>query len=396
MATEIADELIAESLAAEDGSRWWIALEYLKETRAFQLKPISYNLYSGGMGVALFLAAVARVTQRGEYRAAAIAALQPLLQVARDEPVDVIRLSGLGAGVGLGSLIYGLASIAALLGDAAGSDRCRAMAVRCVESITDHALERDQQHDLVSGTAGALVAAAKLASLCADLQVEAAMIRMGRRLVAAATAAPGVVPTYHGRPITGMAHGAAGVAVALIRLYEFTGERIWLDAAMRHVDFEERLYVERERNYLDYRSRPGQPAFMSAWCHGAPGIGLSRLLIHRVTGDANLLPQIRRGIEAAAQFTLGHLDHLCCGSFGRLDIQWTYGRYLRDEPVMASVRRDVGHLLSRHCEDSGFRLFVNAPIRVFSPGLFVGASGIGYTLLRLASNDALPSVLAFE
>jgi class II lanthipeptide synthase len=397
-AEAIGRELLDEALRAGDGSMSWIALEYLKEAGIFQLKPISYNLYSGAMGVTLFLAALSRATGRDEYRAAAKAALAPILRIAESEADDVIRFSGLGVGVGLGSLIYGLASVAELLdGDGDGA-RCCAAARACALGIGDEHLRQDRRPDLIFGTAGAVLAVAKLARWTRDRELAAQVGHLARHLLEARTETSGVrlVPTYGGAAVTGLSHGAAGVALSLTRAWELTGEQDLLDAAMDHVRFEEGLYDEGQGNYRDYRSRDDRPSFMTTWCHGAPGIGLCRLYMHHLTGDPELLPQIRRALATMSRFTLDHLDHLCCGNLGRLDVRLQHALLHGDGELLAEVRRDAAYVLERARRRGAFRMFLNAPAKVFSPGLFVGASGIGYTLLRLADPSSLPSVLAFE
>jgi lantibiotic modifying enzyme len=93
---------------------------------------------------------------------------------------------------------------------------------------------------------------------------------------------------------------------------------------------------------------------------------------------------------------LDHLDHICCGNLGRIDIQLEYALHFDDAPMLESLRKDAAYVLERYRQSGAFRLFLNTPNKVFSPGFFVGATGIAYNLLRLANPRALPSVLAFN
>jgi type 2 lantibiotic biosynthesis protein LanM len=394
-ARAIGDELISESLLAVDGSRTWIALEYLKESAVFQFKPISYNLYSGGMGVAVFLTALGRVTGDERYQQAARATLQPLTRILREEPGQVIANSGLGIGVGLGSLIYGLATIAGILGNGAESSHLIHLAQAALATVNPQTLATDAKRDLMFGTTGLILATAKLARVTGDADLVPAMTAMGRHLMSAADR-EGRIPTFQGRVITGFSHGAAGVALALARLYQHTADPLWLQAASCQIDFEENLYQPEPGNYPDYRSRPGNPAYLTTWCHGAPGIGLSRWIVYTITGDARLLTQVDRCRATTERVPLHHLDHLCCGNFGRLDIRLLHARASDDPVQLNGIARDTRVLLQRWRQTGGFRLFLHTPTPVFSPGLFVGASGIAYTLLRLAGCEDLPSVLAFQ
>ncbi len=398
IALEIAAELMQESVRGDDDSISWIALEYLQKAGIFQFKPISSNLYSGALGVAYFFAALARITRMHSHHQYALSALAPVLRIAQQEARDVLRFSGLGIGVGLGSLIYGLASIAELLGPGEDSDACLDASRNCVPHITEHVLKADTKPDLMFGTAGGILGLAKLRKIAGYPEVDDKMVEMADSLLEKRQKTKSgalVVPTYERKPITGLSHGVSGVAVALARVYEATSQDRFRRAAFDHVEFEESLYDPVRGIYPDYRSHEGMTAYMTNWCHGAPGIGLARLLIHGITQDSSLIPPIHKNMEATARFSLDTLDHLCCGSLGRLDIQLEYAMRMRSS-ALQSVQRDAAFVVQRYYANRNFRLFVDTPSKVFCPGLFSGAAGIGYALLRLSSPGTLPCVLAFE
>ena len=71
------------------------------------------------------------------------------------------------------------------------------------------------------------------------------------------------------------------VSNRLLRLHAATGESRFREAALEGLAYERSLYSPADRNWPDLRessldlpgSDPGSPYFMSAWCHGAAGIG---------------------------------------------------------------------------------------------------------------------------
>jgi type 2 lantibiotic biosynthesis protein LanM len=398
IALELAEELMEEPVRGEDGSVSWIALEYLQKAGVFQFKPISFNLYSGALGVAYFFAALARITGTEGHRQYALAALAPVLRVAQREAREVLRFSGLGVGVGLGSLIYGLASIADLLGTCSDSDACLEASRNCVSLITEQVLRGDAKPDLMFGTAGGILALAKLRKVRPSPEIDDKLGEMAESLLARRQKTESgkmVVATYEGRVVTGLSHGVAGVALALARAYEAVGDDRFREAAFDHIAFEESLYDPVRGIYPDYRSREGKPAYMTNWCHGAPGIGLTRLAIHGITQDDSLVPQIEKNIEMTSRFPLDSLDHLCCGNLGRLDIQLEYAIRMQSS-MLDSIQRDTAFVVQRYQANGGFRFFVDTPSKVFCPGLFSGAAGIGYALLRLSNPGVLPCVLSLE
>src|SRR5262249_48856943 len=87
------------------------------------------------------------------------------------------------------------------------------------------------------------------------------------------------------QPLTGLSHGASGFAWALFRLSRLTGDVAYRNAALEALAYERSQYRPQSRNWPDCRDESGvvtpdggtKVTCMTAWCHGAPGIGLMRL-----------------------------------------------------------------------------------------------------------------------
>ncbi|MGF1676127.1 MAG: type 2 lanthipeptide synthetase LanM, partial [Rivularia sp. (in: cyanobacteria)] len=110
-AIAIARELQSRAVCATDGSVTWMGMEYLPEAGRLQQKPMGYDFYDGVSGVALFLSALAQVTDNAENRNLALGALQPLFNLLQLESVDkqrILKNIGIGGGKGLGSILYTL------------------------------------------------------------------------------------------------------------------------------------------------------------------------------------------------------------------------------------------------------------------------------------------------
>ncbi len=245
---------------------------------------------------------------------------------------------------------------------------------------------------MISGAAGAILGLLALHEATGDASALMAAEAAGLHLVECAAATEAGPKAWNGRSpraLTGMSHGAAGIAYALLRLYGATGERRYLDAAAEGIAYEACVFSKRDGRWPDLRA-PGSAAShaspRTSWCHGAPGIGLARLggLCH-LDG-----PDIRRDIETAIATTraacFGPLDHLCCGVFGRVETLLVAATVLgRADLREEAVGNAAGTL------DRGFCVGHSAP--ELAPGLFRGIAGIGYQFLRLAYPDAVPSVL---
>ena len=61
-------------------------------------------------------------------------------------------------------------------------------------------------------------------------------------------------------------------------------------------------------------------AFMSAWCHGAPGIGLARLQCLPHLNDAEIHAEIATALKTTFAQGFGHNHSLCHGDLGNLEL----------------------------------------------------------------------------
>jgi lantibiotic modifying enzyme len=205
--------------------------------------------------------------------------------------------------------------------------------------------------------------------------------------------------TTHPRMLTGFSQGAAGIAYALLQLFAVTGEPIYRDVARAAIAYENTALSAEAGNWYDYRPftmTDGTPTCMTGWCHGAPGIGLARLTALPVL-DTEV---IQRDIDVALRTTqrVGGqgVDHLCCGTAGRIDVLLTAAHKLRRPDWHAAAQQLAAWMVQRAQQNHTFQLYANVPSTVYNPTLFQGMAGIGYTLLRLTAPEALPSLLLWE
>src|SRR5262249_33720572 len=123
----------------------------------------------------------------------------------------------LGAGVGLGGVVYALARLAALLGEPGLLEDAR----RAASLITDERIALDRQLDVGGGAGGAVRGLLALHAAAPASPALARAVRCGRHLLerrVPTAAGPRAWPTVGGRALAGFSHGAAGIAYALLRL----------------------------------------------------------------------------------------------------------------------------------------------------------------------------------
>jgi type 2 lantibiotic biosynthesis protein LanM len=118
-AQALADTLTEHAIPLESGAVTWTQPQFLLHSYRQQLQPIHYSIFNGACGIALFLAAIAKISDESKYRTLARAAVKPLCQSLREDGEVLAGEMGIGGAVGLGSVVYALTRISRLLDDPA-------------------------------------------------------------------------------------------------------------------------------------------------------------------------------------------------------------------------------------------------------------------------------------
>lgn len=374
----IGERIVADVMVDHRGHARWMGLAAVPPTPRFQYAVLGEGLYDGNAGIALFLAALdAHLGGRSEYGKAAARALAPV----RDA-IDAHPPASIGA-TGAGGLVYALARVSRLLGD----DEWLDVARRAALHITPDAAAADTRYDVMFGSAGAILG---LLTLYREGDADALdrAMRCGRHLIGAREPSTGAWRTIAREPIPGFSHGQAGIALALLRLAEASGDDSFAHAALEACAHEDTLFDAARRNWPPYRV---------AWCHGAPGIVLARLSAPPRWRDAlvgsNAVTEM--ALAATIDAEILNTDHVCCGTLGRSDILLDAARVLDRQGLADAAASITSGVLARADSRGGFALHPGLPAGSAHPGLFQGLAGVGYHLLRLAT-PSLPSVLAWD
>jgi len=200
-------------------------------------------------------------------------------------------------------------------------------------------------------------------------------------------------------PLTGYAHGASGIALALLNLFESTNEEKYFSAGMKGFAFEQLHFDNWPNNWHDLHYVDGhekQQKCTDSWSHGAPGMALARLQAHRITGNTLLLKEARQALDTTCDLVSVQLKNastanysLCAGLAGNADILMRASCELK-EPAYAQVAHQVaklGRMLYDHT-DSDWPGIITNPTgginKYPTPGLLTGLAGTGHFYLRLS------------
>ncbi|MBV9676575.1 MAG: type 2 lantipeptide synthetase LanM, partial [Acidobacteriaceae bacterium] len=370
-------------LAHREGDKAsWIGLATSDEHRQ-HLSPSAHDLYDGLPGIVLFLSYLSTITGEDRYRDLAQCGLRALQ--AQLDSLDISWL-GIGGFSGVGGVVYALCHLSAIWSDATLAE----MAERALDGASK-AIDSDNRLDVIAGSAGFALALRSLGEIRPSMRIAELQRACGERLLLTARRSEqglGWVSPDGAVPLTGFAHGNAGIAYALLSI----ADDRFREAAESAIAYERAVFSPANGNWPDLRE-PSSGIYAMAWCHGAPGIGLGRLSSIATLDD----PLIRKEIEIALNTTVlkgfAKTHIVCHGDLGNVDILLQASEVLREPRWKQHAYHQAARILSA-ARDGTWR-FENA-LNVESPGLMTGLAGIGYVLLRLANPSLIPCVLALE
>jgi lantibiotic modifying enzyme len=127
------------------------------------------------------------------------------------------------------------------------------------------------------------------------------------------------------QPLTGFSHGASGIGAALFTAGAVLNDPRYSAAGRGAFAYERSTFDALHRNWPDYRildaAAPSGPTpMMWTWCHGAPGVGVARLIALLHGAGANTQAELEIAIASTIQAGFGSNDSLCHGDLGNLDL----------------------------------------------------------------------------
>lgn len=358
-----------------------------------RLDPLGFDLFGGTSGIALFLATTAAITGRRDARDLATRVFDPLCERLGDQrrfSADLASAIGIGGATGLGGLVYALVHA----GRSLGRPDYLAAASAAADGITRNAIRADDALDVLSGAAGALLGLLALHRATGDRSSLRTAIRCGEHILDNRTTDPDTGlrtwRTSGGRMTTGFAHGPSGIGCALHRLANLTDMDGFRLAATEGWEAEQRQLAHCVPRSARCSTTRGVETRPWSWCTGAAGMGLARI---DALADGNVRSAMERALRTFPSRGTAEADGLCCGRLGRADFLISAGLRLG--------RRDLCEAAETLCSETVTRALVEGRYATgadegFRPGLFQGASGIGYELLRVQAPTAVPSVLLWE
>lgn len=365
----------------------WLGLQWMGMNLQWQYAALDIGLYNGLSGMAFFYAYLAQKTKSSKFMRLAKASLTGLLDMALNRKYALHP----SAYMGHGSVLYTLHHLSHVFEDDSLLDLALEESRR-LEKV----LHEDRAYDLLSGVAGLIIVLLQLHEETHEKYLLDLAIQCGNHLAEHAEdleTGTGWRNQVSNIPVGGFSHGAAGIAWALAELFAKTGHKKYEQLVLKSLEFERSLFVPEEKNWKDLRVRPHTMSLIS-WCNGAPGIGMSRLLMKNKIDDAYMDEEVDICIKLTKERGFGHTHCLCHGDMGNLSFLLLAAEQKGDRDLEKFALQQAGAVLSNIKNINDWKCGAVAGVQL--QGLMLGLAGIGYGLLQAACAKTLPSPLFLD
>ncbi|WP_347069980.1 lanthionine synthetase LanC family protein [Flavobacterium sp. WV_118_3] len=389
-AWDIACELIKSSIWQGDSCTWQgYSMEAVNGKYEGILRTFGADIYSGTSGIALFLAAL--------YSEKKDAVLLKTIEGCLSQMTSLMHTA---PDHGFYSGKPGIASALIKIGSQLERSEIVAAGIKLLESIPTTSLQ-SYEIDVISGAAGTIPVLLDVYKTYPNPVLLDKAIALGDLLYHSAEKNKDVwswrtVPSQ--KNLTGFSHGSSGIALALLQLYEVTENPQFLEAATGGFNYERQSFDATQHNWPDFRdgvSTTYNTVCGLAWCHGAPGIALSRLKANRIKPDSTFeqemfvaLTTTKDNVYHNLMDNLNHTNYsLCHGIAGNAEI------LLDCSPEYYQLAETVGTAGIYKYKTNRLPWPTGVNSGQYTPGLMMGIAGTGYFYLRLLDPEKHKSLL---
>ncbi|SET33400.1 type 2 lantibiotic biosynthesis protein LanM [Oceanobacillus limi] len=381
LAQLVGNDLKNDAIIGEDNDITWLGMN-LSMNDQLMFSPVESDLYDGLLGIGLFYANLYRVTQNEENKVLAEKCIQTAVKNLNYEQLPLSTFYGYGA------YAYALGNYSIIFQDKKYLLEAKNILTKSTEQIIS-----DEALDFMGGSAGLIITCINLYKKTGESYLlEIAKTCGESLLLKSEKQATGIAwrSNQLGKPLAGLSHGSSGFSWALAELYSFTNDNKYMEALQESLKYERSLYNKKQQNWLDLRD--GVEKFnRPMWCHGASGIGMSRLMIrNNLPKNQEIENEIKIALAKTKKYGFGGTHSLCHGDLGNVDLL-----LIASEHYQKSGLKELAWKIGEDValEVKGRETKFGMPSGAKSPGLMVGQAGIGYGFLRLAVPEIIPSVL---
>jgi lantibiotic modifying enzyme len=390
-AWNIGSDLMKTSIWHDKSCTWQgYSFEPLDGTYQPVIKTFGPDVYSGTSGIALFLTAL--YTERKD----------PILLKTIEGSIEQVRTTMYDAiNHGFYAGKPGIATALIRIGKVLNREDWIKDGIDLLDSISSNSLQ-SYEIDIISGAAGTIPVLLDVHLNFKKPEFLDKAVALGHLLCNTAIKNNNVwswatVPSQ--KNLTGFSHGSSGIALALLQLYQATGNSVFLEGAEGGFNYERQSFDVSQQNWPDFRdvvSNSTVNVCGLAWCHGAPGITISRLKANQLHPNTVFINEMNialttttNSIYHSLMENLSNTNYsICHGIAGNADIILDCGGI--EYQKLAEAVGDAG--ISKY-QDNNIQWSTGLSTGQYTPGLMMGIAGTGYFYLRLLNKNKHKSLL---
>lgn len=371
------------------------------------------SIYSGNAGTILFLIELYKKTKDKKYLECIEKALQWLIQFDYREAEK-----NLGFYCGIGGVVFVLIEAYNLTNDS-----------KYIRAASNFARTYNLPHsnsDILYGSASSIITLLHLHNVIQeDWITDAIFGKINALLNAAIITENGICWDRNGsciHALCGFAHGASGIGFVFLELFRYFNNELFYQIAKMAFEYEDQYFSESgppfssKNNWPDLRkdiytedglnklinsyltgqyTTFSEISYMSAWCHGAPGIGMARLHAFNLTKDRKHLDYLNKALDNTMSNLMLKAQNytLCHGDLGNASLLLdTFLLDNNDQYYSIALEQAIKAINEKNSKGywvSGISKIGSAA----SCDLLNGTAGIGHFFLRLIDPPNIMSVL---
>ncbi|MGG0901122.1 type 2 lanthipeptide synthetase LanM family protein [Bacillus subtilis] len=393
-ATQIGEFIVENSVCGinkKQKDRMWIgpSLEGIEED-IWNANVLGFDIYNGNSGIALFLGYLGEILNRQDFKQAAIETMRPMQKFISEIKEDHPYL--IGAFQGISGYFYTLNKLSNLFEDS----ESRKTTLENI-SVLSKLGKFDKVYDLIGGSLGSLAVMLSIIPNITEENNKKEILKISHthcdHILSVAKNFEEQIswPGKYSAAYSGFSHGNSGFIAYLYKFFKLTNDEQLLEVIQRALRFERRLYSEDHNNWYTTENKD---KLANGWCHGAPGILLSKLIL-KDNGfeDEYIEKEISTAIDSSIHNGIGNNPTYCHGDLGVLSIL----NYASD------LTNNIN--LKNRCLRTYQDLFENVLAKKWrkkdlvctrSYSLMIGLSGIGYSMIKNYAPEIVPNFLWLE
>lgn len=360
----------------------------------YSIYPASYDLYSGMPGEILFLFCVENIFNLVEDNLFE-QTYQSYISLISDISTSIKPIgqyTGWGSVISLNNLLYDLSSDSKFL------DNNKIL----YDSLNfKDLIDKDKNYSLIKGTAGFISSSMDFYKRseyknALDISEYAAKHLMKNSINYSESMLGWKITSDFA--LSGLAHGSSGFLIAFLKLYVNTQYLYYKDIMEKIIKYENSLFNEKEGNWIDLRKHTidkyGKGVFLTAWSHGAGGIGLTRLeliLNNFKFSNINIEKDLEYALKKVIKQGFTGDNSLIFGDLGNIELLINYNEHFENSYIKEFTVNKINTILE-NVENMNF--YAHDSIKTL--GIMSGLTGIGYQFLRFLDSKKIPSILLIK